>query len=110
MDSDDTDDSNEACEMAFQSALEKAMDYCGDGAVERATGQFFGLDNDHDCETVLEEGLDAGATMAETRQWVHCRAVQLMGEETSFEAATKQAWEESEDERQPDLKSGGLDL
>jgi len=113
MDTDEeSDEGNEACEMAFQSALEKAMDYCGDGAVERATGQFFGLDNDYDCGDVLADGLDAGSTMEETRQWVHCRSLELMEEkEITFERATKLAWDESEDEKQPSFdSSSGLDL
>lgn len=102
--SDKTED-NDVCQYAVESAVQKGMEMCSDGeAREEAAKPFFGLERgeDIDCTAVLAGGLDASSTLEETRKWVHCRSNALFSEkDVGFEEATKRAWGEAADERQP---------
>lgn len=93
---------DERCRVITEVAIEKAMDKCGsEQAVRNQLKRIVGLDDMDDdvpCEAVLESGLDV-ATLAntrETRQWVMCRAWNLVREEDmTLSAAVSKAWAEA---------------
>lgn len=99
---DPTDD--DACAIATEVALEKAMERCGsEEAVRRQIGEMMGLpvdEPDPDCEAALEEGLDEStlASSRGTRQWVMCRAWQVYKDgDATLRGAIQQAWAEVEE-------------
>jgi hypothetical protein len=99
----DTDEA-ERCRVVTEVAVERAMEKCGsEEAVREQLVRLVGLDEetDPDCEAALEEGLD-GETLTSTRgtrQWVLCRAWQLVrDEEMTLSSATQKAWAEAKAE------------
>lgn len=95
-------EADERCRVITEVAIEKAMDKCdSEGAVKNQLARIVGLDDEDehpDCESVLMSGLDV-ATLAntrETRQWVMCRAWEMVNdEEMTLSSAVSKAWAEA---------------
>jgi hypothetical protein len=94
-------DEDEQCRLITEVALRRAMDECGSAeAVREQVRRVIGLDGDldPDCETALEEGLDMStlANTRQTRQWVFCRAWELIDTENiALSNAVEKAWAEA---------------
>lgn len=99
--------------MVTEVALEKAIEKCdSEEAVKRQVADLMGFaadETDPDCDTALSTGLDDDTldSFRGVRQWVMCRAWQLIesGEE-SFRGAVQRAWDEAEAE----ADEQGIDL
>lgn len=89
----------ERCSTALEAALSVAVEEClPEGALEENVARMVGAEPDVDCEAALDEGLDQPTCedFAGVRQWVTCRALQLIREEdTSFNQAMEEAWDEA---------------
>lgn len=95
-------DEDDKCRLVTEVALKRAVDACGsEEQVRNQVQRLVGLDSgvDPDCDASLENGLDM-ATLANTRatrQWVFCRAWQLVDEEDkAMGEAVERAWREAE--------------
>jgi hypothetical protein len=94
----------EKCRLVTEVAVEQAMEKCGsEEAVRRQLMRIVGLseDLDPDCEASLEEGLDEPTLQSTraTRQWVMCRAWNLVqDEDRTLSAGVSQAWAEAKAE------------
>lgn len=95
---------DERCQILTEVAVEQAMEKCGsEEAVRNQLRRIIGLSEDYDpdCEAALEEGLNEEtlASTRGTRQWVMCRAWDLVREEDrTLSAAVSQAWAEAQAE------------
>lgn len=96
---DATAGSDDRCTIAADALTELLVEECGpDGGLQRNIGRLLGTEPDPDCEAALDEGLDEETleSTVGTRQWVGCRAQQLIREEgVALSVAMERAWEEA---------------
>ena len=102
----------EVCQMVFESAFDKGAEMCSESGLRSIIRDRLNLPDDVDAERVLNDGLDASATLEETRKWVYARTAEMViDDDVALRKAEQRAWQEAEDERQPSFSgSGGLDL
>lgn len=99
--SDSDDDENKRCRIITEVAVEQAMEACGtEEAVRDQLQRIVGLDGepDPDCDAALAEGLNEETlqSIRGIRQWVMCRAWQLVQEQDkTLSAAVAKAWAEA---------------
>lgn len=98
-------DESDKCRIVTEAAIETAMDRCGsEEAVREQLKRLVGISSDEpdpDCEAALAEGLndETLASTKGTRQWVMCRAWQLVKtDEMNLSSAVGQAWAEAKAE------------
>lgn len=89
----------EECGLLFEIAEEKVKENCSPEALRAHLSSFVGVGSmeDADCEVALEEGISEDPDPREEREWVMCRAWELVDEEDmTLRSALDQAWEEAE--------------
>ncbi len=95
------DDEEKRCRLITEVAVEQAMEECGsEDAVREQLKRIVGLTDvdEPDCDAVLEEGLTEKTLLStrQTRQWVMCRAWNLVQEEDkTLSTAVSKAWTEA---------------
>lgn len=92
----------EECRLLFDIAEEKVKENCNPEALREHLTTFVGVGSmeDSDCEIALEEGLQEDPDPREEREWVMCRAWELVDEEEmTLRSALDQAWEDAEAEQ-----------
>lgn len=94
-------ETDEECEVALEAAVGVALDHCTDEAeLQRNIGRLLGVEPDGSCEEALDEGLNSETCgdFRGLRQWVMCRANQLLqNRNMAFQAAMEQAWSEAKE-------------
>lgn len=90
---------DDRCTIALDALMEVAVEECGpEGGMGKNIGRLLGTEPDPDCEAALAEGLDEATCESTqgTRQWVACRAQQLVDEDDlALSAAMEEAWDEA---------------
>lgn len=102
-DSQPSDRCQAVTEVAMEQAMQKAMEECGsEEAVRRQICRMVGMDDEEEpsrpCDEVLTDGLDSVtlSSMKLTREWVMCRAWQLVrNENKALSSAVSSAWAEA---------------
>lgn len=95
------DDDVDRCMTALEAVSDVALEHCNDAeTIQQALGRLLGVEPDPDCDAALAEGLNAETCESTLglRQWVMCRAHQLIDEDgVAFSAALDDAWAEARD-------------
>lgn len=97
----DADELDDRCSRALEAALGVAMEHCvTEDQLDSNIARFLGVEPDADCSAAFEEGLNTETCtdFAGVRQWVTCKAQQLIKDEgLTFSQAMDRAWDEAKE-------------